>query len=92
MVHKVPAMRNRPLTVHPLKTWRQRAGLTQEALAAALGVSDMAVSRWERGGLPEKEAWQRLIDFTRGAVTPDDWFTIPAGTAATKRRNHGKST
>ncbi len=82
-------MQTRSAAPHPLKIWRQKQGLSQEALADALAVSDMAVSRWERGGLPEKQAWQRLIDFTEGAVTPNDWFSIPAGTAA-KRSRHGK--
>lgn len=37
-----------------LRTLRKQAGLTQSALAEALGVSDRAVSRWERGqSLPD---------------------------------------
>lgn len=35
--------------VHPLKAARQAAGLSQKGLAALVGVSQMAVSRWEAG-------------------------------------------
>ena len=39
---------------HTLRTLRQSAGLTQAALAEALGISDRAVSRWENGqALPD---------------------------------------
>ena len=32
-----------------LKAWRERLGLTQEALAAALGISKRTVQDWEYG-------------------------------------------
>ena len=32
---------------HPLKLYRDEKGLTQTALAKELGVTDVAVSRWE---------------------------------------------
>ena len=32
-----------------IRTLRRRRGLTQRALAERLGVSDKAVSKWERG-------------------------------------------
>jgi transcriptional regulator with XRE-family HTH domain len=37
-----------------LRAWRKEQGLTQQALAEALGVKKLAVSRWERGerGIP----------------------------------------
>lgn len=34
---------------HPLKTYRDERGLTQEALARELGVHSVTVSRWETG-------------------------------------------
>ena len=37
-----------------IRTLRQKEGLTQQALADRLGVSDKAISKWERGcGAPE---------------------------------------
>lgn len=40
-----------PMNIHPLTAYRQkqRPELRQDALAALLGVSKAAVSRWERG-------------------------------------------
>ena len=32
-----------------LKRWREKQGLSQEALARRLGVSSNTVARWERG-------------------------------------------
>ena len=37
------------MMVHPLKHYRDARGLTQEALAARLGVTSITVSRWETG-------------------------------------------
>ena len=34
---------------HPLKSYRDNLGLTQQALATRLGVSSITVSRWETG-------------------------------------------
>jgi transcriptional regulator with XRE-family HTH domain len=34
---------------HPLKTYRDERGLTQEALGKELGVADVTISRWETG-------------------------------------------
>jgi DNA-binding transcriptional regulator YiaG len=38
-----------PDTARMIRAWRQRAGLTQEDLAHALGVTFSTVSRWENG-------------------------------------------
>ena len=45
-----------------IRTWRQRAGLTQEHLAHALGVTFSTVSRWENGHVrPSGLAWKALV-------------------------------
>lgn len=36
-------------SVHPLRAYRDRHRLTQTALARALGVSSVTISRWETG-------------------------------------------
>ncbi len=44
-----------------IRAWRRRAGLTQEGLAVALGVTFSTVSRWENGHVaPSKLAWRAL--------------------------------
>ncbi len=35
--------------LNPIKTGRERLGLTQEGLAKRLGVSQQAVTKWETG-------------------------------------------
>lgn len=39
-------------TKHPLTTYREDRGLSRQGLAEALGVSRMAVWRWEEAGRP----------------------------------------
>ena len=34
---------------HPLKTYRDKREITQEALGKELGVTDVTISRWETG-------------------------------------------
>lgn len=47
---------------------RERLGLTQEALARAVGVSFASVNRWENGkARPQKWARERLADLARRA-------------------------
>lgn len=43
-----------PLAAKQLRRARQHAGLSQEALGDALGVTGPAVSRWERVGVPRR--------------------------------------
>ena len=45
-----------------IRAWRHRSGLTQEALAQALGVTFSTVSRWENGRVrPSSLAWKALV-------------------------------
>lgn len=45
------------LTAETIKGLREARGLTQRALADAVGVTDKAVSKWESGrGLPDNLA------------------------------------
>lgn len=44
-----------------IKFWRQAAGLTQEELGERIGVTQGAVSRWERGEAPHRSRLDALI-------------------------------
>ena len=35
---------------HPLKVWREKAGISGAALAAMIGVTPQTLVNWERGG------------------------------------------
>lgn len=51
---------------HPLKLWRDREGLSQEALGVLLGVDAMTVSRWERRDTePQKRQWDKIEETTK---------------------------
>lgn len=56
-----------------IRAYRERKGLSQKALAEALGVDQSAVSNWERG-LSEPTAFniRRLADLL--GVKPGDLF------------------
>jgi DNA-binding XRE family transcriptional regulator len=43
-----------------LRDMRLRAGLTEQALAAQLGVTYHAIEAWEKGERPVRKAWLRL--------------------------------
>lgn len=50
---------------HPLRSYRERKGLTQAALASRLGLSPAAVSRYEaRKREPRSEELRRICDVT----------------------------
>ncbi len=54
---------------------RQRAGISQAAIAAALGCSTCAVTRWEQGSrMPRDESRQRYAELLARltAITPGD--------------------
>jgi len=54
-----------------IRAWRHRSGLTQEALAQALGVTFSTVSRWENGRVrPSSLAWKALVQVAAERGTP----------------------
>ncbi|MBQ7930947.1 MAG: helix-turn-helix transcriptional regulator, partial [Clostridia bacterium] len=42
---------------------RRRKNMTQEELAASLGVSSQAISNWERGGYPDITLLPRIANY-----------------------------
>jgi transcriptional regulator with XRE-family HTH domain len=58
--------------VNCLKKWRETKGLTQQELAAAIGVHVQYVSKIERGErIPGMRVATRIRDFSEGALTID---------------------
>lgn len=63
-----------------LREWRLAEGLSQRGLALALGerysviVYQSHVACWERGSMPRKAWLIRLLDFTGGQVTANDFI------------------
>ena len=58
-----------------LKKWRKSANLTLVQLAEAVGVSDIAIGRYERGErIPQREIMAKIVRVTDGAVTSTDFY------------------
>ena len=58
-----------------LSEYRKSAGLTLGQLAEAVGVSDMAIGRYERGErTPKSKVMVQIVKVTDGAVQPNDFF------------------
>lgn len=68
-------------TKHPIRLWREERKLSLEALSETLGVSKMALSRWERGvALPRTKDWPRIAVVT--GVTPAQLAEFKASVTA----------
>lgn len=49
----------------PLQKWRKGQGISRQALAKALGVTEVTVGRWETGTrTPRKQFVPKLVDMT----------------------------
>lgn len=68
-------------TKHPIRRFREERNLSLEALSEKLGVSKMALSRWERGvALPRVRDWPRIAVVT--GVTPAQLAEFKASVTA----------
>lgn len=56
-----------------LRQWREEAGLTQDDLADALGITQQTISEWERG---------RAAPHFKRSATVDKALRLPEGTLA----------
>lgn len=84
MVGTVGAMK-RPIRIGPkrlrkvyLAEWREHRGITQKQLGERLGVTDMAVSRWERS--TRKPPLDALADALQ--IEPADLYRPPSEPSA----------
>lgn len=63
-----------------LAKWRKMQGMTQSALANALGCTQPYVSQIERAQnpmVPKHELMARIFDLTNGQVGPTDFYDLP---------------
>lgn len=61
---------------HPLTQWLRATSTTQAAFAAALGLTQGAVSRLCNGGTPTMATAARIQSVTGGAVPVSVWATV----------------
>lgn len=65
---------------HPLAAFREKSGLTQDALAKRLGVSRWYVNRLEkRERSPSFKVVERIMELTDGEVTANDFLRQSEG-------------
>lgn len=59
-----------------LEAWREETGLSREWVAKAIGVSTVAVGRYETGErrIPAPRVIQAIYDLTEGEVDANAWF------------------
>ncbi len=63
---------------HPLRQWRLERDYTLDAAAAGVGTVRQVWYDWEGGRrIPSREFMAAIYRFTRGAVTPNDFYDLP---------------
>lgn len=66
-----------------LGDWRRSQGLTQEDLAARLGLIPVSIARYESGlRLPGPAVMIQIFEISGGAVQPNDFYALPDLAAA----------
>lgn len=62
-----------------LRAWRRANNLTVREAADRLGVTFHTIYRYEQGKVvPPPDKMRQIIALSGGAVTPDDFFDVPA--------------
>lgn len=68
-----------------LKDWLKANKVSQAALAAKVGITQVTISRICKGGYPGAETMYRIALATGGDVQPNDFFDgLPASSSETK--------
>lgn len=60
-----------------LRAWREAKKLSRAQLGEKLGVTSVAIGRYEQGRVPEPSVLQKIIEVSEGQVTANDFFEIP---------------
>ena len=61
------------MNVHPLRIWRVAQGLSQAEIAQKLGVTQVTISKWERGeAIPHTRSATMIEKISNGTVRPGD--------------------
>lgn len=66
------------LVVMTLAEYLEESGATRAEAAEALGVSQVTVHRYlKEGAIPNREVMPRLVKWSNGKVTPNDFYELP---------------
>lgn len=75
-------MANAPIR-YKLRNWRRQQGLSQQQAAELLGVARRTWHQWEQAAIvPGPANMIELVQLTGGAVQPNDFYELPAISAA----------
>ena len=67
-----------------LREYRRSLGMSQAQVAAAIGAAQPDIASWEVGRrLPRPEAIAAIFEWSKGAVTPSDFYELPTLTPST---------